>query len=72
MDGEKATLKNSWNLSDDHVSNCLASLRREWISPSDGVDIQGEECLCPWSEEEDEDEEEEEQEGWNCVGLVFP
>lgn len=39
----------------------------------EGQETQGEEFLCPWSEEEDEDEEEEEeQEGWNCVGLVFP
>lgn len=37
-----------------------------------GQETQGEEFLCPCSEEEEEDEEEEEQEGWNCVGLVFP
>lgn len=35
-------------------------------------ETQGEEFLCPWSEEEEDVEEEEEQEGWNCVGLLFP
>jgi len=58
---------------------CLPPLgvfeKREWRGGGGrwGPECQGEEFLCPWSEEEEEVvEEEEEQEGWNCVGLAFP
>lgn len=63
------------------IMSPTACLRRKWISSlvrweeeagrGGGQETQGDEFLCPWSEEEDEDEDEE-QEGWNCVGLVFP
>lgn len=56
----------AWCLWEESGSSPWWGGKRRWRQ-----ETQGEEFLCPWSEEEDE-EEDKEQEGWNCVGLIFP
>lgn len=59
------------HISDSVATSNLISKKKKVIPLGARTDTQGEEFLCPWSEDEEE-EEDKEQEGWNCVWPIFP